>query len=184
MNLFWHRRDLRIEDNAGLYQALKDSDQVQSIFIFDQNILDELENPEDPRVTFIHRQVQNLKQTYQIYGGDLDVQYGKPKEVITKLIKKYSPKRIYTNRDYEGYALDRDAEIAKLCQCQAVTFMTYKDQVIFEKDEILKKDGLPYTVFTPYKRRWLEKLDTRMSCLLYTSPSPRDATLSRMPSSA
>lgn len=179
MNLFWHRRDLRIEDNAGLYHALKGPDKVLPIFIFDKNILDKLEDPNDARVSFIYNQVKELKATYQKYEGNLEICYGTPEKVLSRLIKKYTPQTIYTNRDYEAYALERDALIAALCIKNGIGFKTYKDHVIFEKDEILKKDGLPYTVFTPYKRRWLERLETRKKRQLsfYFKPYPTNKYL-------
>lgn len=161
MNIFWHRRDLRIDDNAGLYYALRESDKVQPVFIFDKHILDKLEDKKDARVEFIHTQVQLLKELYAASGGDLQVHYGYPEKIIPQLIKKYTPEKIYTNRDYEIYAKERDAKVEEICKKKSVEFKTYKDHVIFEHNEVLKKDGLPYTVFTPYKRRWLEKLETK-----------------------
>ena len=122
MNLFWHRRDLRIEDNAGLYHALKGPDKVLPIFIFDKNILDKLEDPNDARVSFIYNQVKELKATYQKYEGNLEICYGTPEKVLSRLIKKYTPQTIYTNRDYEAYALERDALIAALCIKNGIGF--------------------------------------------------------------
>ena len=179
MNLFWHRRDLRIEDNAGLYYALKYSETVQPIFIFDQNILSQLEDVQDARVTFIHNQIHQLKEAYQVYGGDLEVHYGNPETIISKLIKKYSPQALYTNRDYESYAIQRDEAIRALCTAKGLEFKSYKDHIIFEKEEVLKKDGLPYTVFTPYKRRWLERVESRKKGKLsyYFKPYPTEKYL-------
>ncbi len=160
-SIFWHRRDLRIEDNSGLYHALKKGTQIQPIFIFDKNILAKLEEKDDARVSFIYNQLTALRLQYQAHGSDLWVFYGDPHKVIKKLITTNKVTALYTNRDYEPYAKHRDASISDLCTKENIALHTYKDHVIFEKDEVLKKDGLPYLVFTPYKRKWLEKLTTR-----------------------
>jgi len=162
IDIFWFRRDLRLHDNAGLYHALKLGNPVQPIFIFDTNILDKLENKEDARVQFIHNQLEEINSQLEAHGSKLWVFYGEPKEVYAKLLKEYELGNVYTNRDYESYALDRDEKVSQLLQKQTVGFKTYKDHVIFEKNEILKKDGTPYIVFTPYKRKWLKKLDSRI----------------------
>jgi len=150
--VFWHRRDLRIEDNAGLFKALK-SGKVQPIFIFDRNILDQL--PEnDQRMVFLHREIETLKNAYQKLGCELEVFYGKPLEIIPELCEKIEAKHVITNRDYEPYALDRDSKMLKLLEEKNIRFSGAKDQVIFEKNEVMKADGTPYTVFTPYMRKW------------------------------
>jgi deoxyribodipyrimidine photo-lyase len=155
--LFWHRRDLRIEDNAGLYHALK-SYKVQPIFIFDQTILNRL-NPSDQRVIFIHTEIKRLQEEYAAYGSNLMVHYGDPKDLIPKIAKELNVDCVYTNRDYEPYALERDKAIFDVLQDEGIMFKGAKDHVIFEKNEILKQDGLPYTIFTPYSRKWKEKLN-------------------------
>ena len=160
-NIFWFRRDLRLEDNAGLYHALKSGQPVQGIFIFDQNILNKLEDRSDARVSFIHGEIARLKSELQALGGDLHVYYGFPEEIWKTLLDSNEIGEVFYNRDYESYALDRDSKIQTLCEQKEVAFKGYKDHVIFEKDEVLKKDGTPYTVFTPYKRRWLERLHSR-----------------------
>ena len=147
VNIFWHRRDLRIEDNAGLYHALKSSAKVQPIFIFDKSILDKLEDDTDARVSFIHDSISALKAAYEAYGGDLWVYHGTAKEVFEKLLSQHTVKAVFTNRDYEPYARKRDQAISSMLSKAGLSFHSY-------------------------------------NCLLYTSPSPRDATLSRMPSSA
>ncbi len=162
MNIFWFRRDLRLEDNAGLYHALKSELPVQPIFIFDRNILDKLDNKQDPRVEFIHDQVTTIHKILKGLKSSLWVFYGKPEEVYRKLVKEHKIQAVYTNSDYESYALERDGVIQQLLNKNSIEFKSFKDHVIFDKDEVLKKDGLPYTVFTPYKRKWLEKLDSRM----------------------
>lgn len=155
--LFWHRRDLRISDNAGLYKALKHSAQVIPVFIFDSTILGLLPK-NDQRVLFIHQEIQKLKESYRALGSDLAVVYGDPKAEILSLAKKFEVNRVYTNRDYEPNALARDQYLFDQLQKEQIEFIGAKDQVIFEKNEITKDDGLPYTIYTPYARKWKAKL--------------------------
>ncbi len=157
-SIFWHRRDLRIEDNAGLYKALKSSQNVQPIFIFDKNILDKLPQ-NDQRVLFIHSYVSKLKKAYQELGSDLLVFYGKPLEIIPQIAVEWKVDAVFTNRDYEPYALERDKTMFEILKEKNIDFQGAKDHVIFEKNEVLKDDGLPYTVFTPYSRKWKSKLN-------------------------
>jgi deoxyribodipyrimidine photo-lyase len=156
--LFWHRRDLRIEDNAGLYKALKSGGKVQPIFIFDKNILDKLPK-NDQRVLFIHQEIARLKSEYQELGSDIKVFYGKPLEILPRIVKEHEIEKVFTNRDYESYALERDASIFESLKSLNCEFIGAKDHVIFEKNEVLKDDGLPYTIFTPYSRKWKAKLN-------------------------
>ena len=149
VNIFWFRRDLRLNDNTGLYHALKGGKPVVPLFIFDRNILDELEDRVDRRVEFIHNSLQQLQQQLTAIGSSLDVRYGFPIETFKQLINEYEIESVFTNHDYEPYAKQRDGEIAKLLKANNISFHTYKDQVIFEKDEIVKDDGKPYTIFTP-----------------------------------
>lgn len=157
MVLFWHRRDLRIEDNAGLYKALKENSSVQALFIFDNQILSHLPS-DDQRVLFIHQEIQRLKSEYQQLGSDLLVFHGNPNELIPRLAKEYSCEKVYTNRDYEPYALARDQHIFQQLEKDGIGFIGSKDHVVFEKNEVMKDDGLPYTIFTPYSRKWKAKL--------------------------
>jgi len=150
MNIFWFRRDLRLHDNAGLYHALKEGKPVVPIFIFDKNILDQLEDRHDRRVQFIHAAVHALQAELKKLGSSLEVFYDVPTEVFKQLNSKYDIDAIFANADYEPYARTRDAAISKL--------LLYKDQVIFEKDEVIKSDGMSYTVFTPYSKQWKAKL--------------------------
>ena len=161
--LFWFRRDLRLEDNAGLYHALKSGAKVQPIFIFDQLILEKLNDPKDARVTFIHDSLAEINESLKPFGSSLLVKYGKPIEVWKTLIKELDIDQVFTNRDYEPYALDRDGAVKELLGKKDIQFHTYKDHVIFEKGEVLKKDGTPYVVFTPYSRVWKDRLTTRKS---------------------
>lgn len=155
--LFWHRRDLRITDNAGLFKALSSGFAVQAIFIFDETILQKLP-PNDQRVLFIHQQVNKLKEQYKATGSDLLVYVGDPVILIPKIAQDLNCRAVFTNRDYEPYALERDKKINEQLQAHSIAFIGTKDHVIFEKNEVLKNDGLPYTVFTPYSRKWKERL--------------------------
>lgn len=165
--VFWFRRDLRLNDNAGLYHALKSGFKVIPIFIFDTSILNKLENKEDARVTFIHQQIQLLNAELGKHQSALLVKYGQPLEVWANLINEYNITEVYTNHDYEPYAINRDKTLQQYFESQQIAFKTYKDQCIFEKDEVLKDDGTPYVVFTPYKRKWLAKLNN-----FYIKPYP------------
>lgn len=158
INVFWFRRDLRLEDNHGLYQALNSGLPVLPIFIFDKNILDDLPNTSDRRVVFIHRALQGIQDKLIKAGKTLHVFYGTPEKVYQSLSSTFTIHTVFTNRDYEPYAQKRDAAISAQLAKSGIGFQDYKDQVIFEKDEVMKDDGLPYTVFTPYSRRWKGKL--------------------------
>lgn len=155
--IHWFRRDLRWHDNTALWQALQGEHPVVPLFIFDTDILNQLENRYDRRVDFIHRQVMRLNADLNARGRTMLVEYGKPVEVWRRLIATHSIAAVYTNRDYEPYAQQRDREVYELLQAQGIAFKGAKDHVIFEKDEVTKADGLPYTVYTPYSRRWLER---------------------------
>ncbi len=159
ISIFWFRRDLRLQDNAGLYHALKSGVPVLPIFIFDKQILDKLEDKSDKRVDFIHQTIQQLKQELTTLGSDLQVFYSTPAEVWPQLIKEYNITRVYTNHDYEPYAISRDEKVRELLTQHNIAFHTYKDQCIFEYNEVLKDDGKPYTVFTPYSKKWKAKLN-------------------------
>ncbi|HTI59837.1 deoxyribodipyrimidine photo-lyase [Mucilaginibacter sp.] len=158
INIFWFRRDLRLYDNAGLYRALKESGPVLCLFIFDREILDQLEDKDDARVTFIYQTIQKLAADLEKHGSSLLVRYDKAEEAWKGILKEYAIGTVYTNHDYEPYAKQRDAKIETLLKKHGIVFKTYKDQVIFEKDEVVKDDGLPYTVYTPYMRKWYQKL--------------------------
>lgn len=153
--LWWIRRDIRLEDNAALYYALKENTNVLPLFIFDTNILEALDETHDKRVEFIHQSLFHLKQQLEKLGSSLLIFYGRP----TDIFKRLNPTAVYTNHDYEPYAIERDTAIATILNQKVIPFKTYKDQVIFEKKEIIKQDGSPYTVFTPYSRKWKEKLN-------------------------
>lgn len=175
ISIFWHRRDLRLHDNAGLYHALKEEQQVQPIFIFDRHILDALENRQDARVSFIHEQLIQLDKVYRQYGCSLKIFDATPLAVFQQLCATYQLTAVYTNRDYEPYAQQRDKTVYEFLKGQNIKFTGYKDQVIFEKNEVVKNDGKPYTVFTPYARKWREKLDD-----FYTRSYPVEKYVSRL----
>lgn len=161
VNFFWFRRDLRLSDNAGLYHALQGDRPLVPLFIFDTDILDYLPR-RDARVEFIHRALGVLSAGLRAVGSDLVVRVGKPAEVWEQLLEAYEIGTVYTNRDYEPYAIRRDDAIAKLLAQKGVGFKTYKDHVVFEKDEVLKDDGQPYVVFTPYSAKWRARLQSRL----------------------
>ena len=163
INIFWFRRDLRLQDNAGLYHALKSDQPVLPVFIFDKDILDDLADKKDARVEFIHETLQNIKTQLEEMGSTLLVKYGMPEEIWKTILQEYKVEKVFTNHDYEPYALVRDENVKALLQEEDISFHTFKDQVIFEKKEVVKKDGLPYTVFTPYSRVWKAKLESEMS---------------------
>lgn len=158
VNIMWFRRDLRLSDNAALYHALKSGKPVAPIFIFDRNILDKLEDKADRRVEFIHVALNDMQQQLALMGSSMHVFYGFPHEVWPNILRSYKVEKVFTNHDYEPYALERDDDIRQLLSNEGISLHTYKDQVIFEKDEVLKDDGKPYTVFTPYSKKWKAKL--------------------------
>lgn len=154
VHIFWFRRDLRLFDNTGLYHALRSGKPVVPIFIFDRHILDELENRADARVGFIHQQLSRIQAELVALGSTLHVFHGKPEEVFAQLLTNYPVAAVFTNDDYEPYARKRDAAVATLLGRSGVTFHAFKDHVVFEKSEVMKDDGTPYTVFTPYSKKW------------------------------
>ena len=162
INIFWFRRDLRLEDNAGLYHALKSGLPVLPIFIFDKNILDKLEDSHDARVSFIFQEINRLSDELNKLGNSILVKYGFPIKIGQELINEYEIENVFVNHDYEPYALTRDHEISELLKTNNIGFHTFKDQVIFEKKEVVKSNGDPYTVFTPYSRKWKEKLQSKI----------------------
>jgi len=159
VSIFWFRRDLRLDDNAGLYHALKGPNPVLPVFIFDKDILDRLDDRDDARVTFIHKIIIALDDKLQQLGSSVLVVHDKAADAWQTLLSKYNVTAVYTNHDYEPAAKKRDAAIAHLLTHHNIPFYTYKDQVIFEKGEVLKDDGKPYTVFTPYSRKWRQTLN-------------------------
>jgi deoxyribodipyrimidine photo-lyase len=148
-----------LHDNAGLYHALRAGMPVLPVFIFDRNILDELEDRADRRVCFIQNAIQDLQNELVAAGTSLDVRYGDPLEIFQQLIEEYPVSAVFANHDYEPYATARDSAVKNLLNTGGISFQTFKDQVIFEKNEVVKENGEPYTVFTPYARKWKSLLD-------------------------
>jgi deoxyribodipyrimidine photo-lyase len=168
ISIFWFRRDLRLDDNVGFLEALKGDFPVLPIFIFDPEILDQLPK-NDARVTFIFETLQNMRKELQAKGSSLAMYFGKPSAIFKELYEQYDIQNIYTNRDYEPYAKQRDEKIEKLAQTNNSEFLTFKDQVIFEKAEVVKSNGEPYVVYTPYMKLWkaeFKKIDLEVH---YTS---------------
>lgn len=156
--IFWFRRDLRFHDNAGLFKALKSGRKVIGLFIFDEEILSKLGDKKDARVNFIHAELVKMKAKLEAIGSSMVIEYGKPQHIWPALIEKYSPSCVYVNRDYEPYAKLRDQKVHDLLTSHKVEFVGAKDHVIFEKSEVVKDNGEPYSVFTPYMRKWKAKL--------------------------
>jgi deoxyribodipyrimidine photo-lyase len=159
ISICWLRRDLRLHDHAALYHALKDKQPVLLLFIFDTKILDRLGQKDDPRISFIHRTLETIHQELGSLGSSLLVKYGKPEKIWAEVLEEYEVKKVFTNKDYEPYARERDELLAEYLRPENIPFETFKDQVLFENKEILKEDQKPYTVFTPYFKRWRQKLD-------------------------
>ncbi|WP_117880600.1 cryptochrome/photolyase family protein [Aureibaculum luteum] len=158
ISIFWYRRDLRLEDNVGLKTALESGLPVLPIFIFDDEILEDLPK-NDGRLTFIYTSLRNIHLKLKNKNSSLLIKKGNIAEIWKALITEYDVKKVFFNRDYEPYAIKRDQEITTFLESKNIEVRNFKDQVIFEKDEILKGDGKPYTVYTPYKNKWLEKFN-------------------------
>ncbi|MCK0158332.1 DNA photolyase family protein [Cellulophaga sp. F20128] len=159
ISIFWFRRDLRLEDNTALCQALNSGNRVVPIFIFDPNILSELDE-DDARVTFIHQTLSEVNNSLKKFNSGLLCMHATPEESWKELIRTYTVKSVFYNKDYEPYALQRDAKINALLKENNIKVTSYKDSVIFEEHDVLKNDGGPYTVYTPYKNKWLSLLKT------------------------
>ncbi|MBK9531344.1 MAG: deoxyribodipyrimidine photo-lyase [Chitinophagaceae bacterium] len=154
LNIFWFRRDLRLTDNTGFYHALRSGNPVLPVFIFDKNILDRLSDKADRRLEFIHAALEEMQNALVKQGSSLQCFYTTPAEAFEKLFSAYRIDKVFTNHDYEPYARERDNAVSAYLQTKGTSLHTFKDQVIFEKDEVIKDDGKPYTVFTPYSRKW------------------------------
>ncbi len=193
--IFWFRRDLRLEDNAAFSAALQSSHPVLPLFIYDRDILDKLEDRDDARVTFIHRTITERRKELELVGGTLLARYGKPIEIFQQLLQEYDIAEVYTNHDYESYAIQRDKQVSELLSSKNIGFKTFKDQVIFEKTEVVNGSKKPYTVFTPYSKKWRSQLTDQQlqlhACEPYfgnllkitTEPVPTLAEMNFQPSS-
>jgi deoxyribodipyrimidine photo-lyase len=173
VNVFWFRRDLRLEDNTGLSHALSGGLPVLPLFIFDTEIISELPS-DDPRITFIHETLRSIDAWLRSSGSSLLVLRGDPKRIWEELVSRYQVNAVYTNRDYEPYAISRDAQIESFLNEHDIKFYSYRDQVIFEGRDVLKSDGEPYTVFTPYRNAWRKKLtEERLKMSIPGNPNGR-----------
>jgi deoxyribodipyrimidine photo-lyase len=158
VNIFWFRRDLRVDDNHGFFKALNAGLPVVPVFIFDPAILAQFPNPNDARLTFIHRCLTELDREFRKFNSSLQVYVSSPEVVFGQLASKYSIHSVFTNTDYEPAAIIRDQKVAQILQSKGIEFHSFKDQIIFHQNEVVKADGSPYTVFTPYSKKWKEKL--------------------------
>lgn len=156
--IFWFRRDLRLQDNHALYEALRSGYKVQPVFIFDTAILSKLEDRDDARVSFIHRELRAINKQLEQQGSGIAFYHDEPNKAWEEIVKEFDPIAVYFNHDYEPYARKRDKEISDFLRQYHIAVYTFKDQVIFEKEEVLKSNGEPYTVFTPYRNCWLAQL--------------------------
>jgi deoxyribodipyrimidine photo-lyase len=188
ISIFWFRRDLRLHDNVALFNALKSGEKVLPIFIFDTSILDKLPK-NDARVSFIIKELRSMNEHLKSFDASIDILHGKPIEVFESLIKKYQIGSVFTNQDYEPYAIRRDQEILELLKSENISFNSFKDQVIFEKNEITKKDGNPYVVYTPYSKKWIEAYEQinhihysseDLLSQLYTQSKAKELTLEEL----
>lgn len=162
VSVHWFRRDLRLEDNHALWHALRSGVPTLPLFIFDTEILDELADKRDRRVDFIHRHLWRLKENLEVKGSTLLVEIGTPEEAWRRILDRFDVKVVHTNRDHEAYAVERDERVAQLLAERGIAFHHHKDQSVFERGEVLKDDGLPYTVFTPYMRKWRAQFRSEM----------------------
>lgn len=170
LNIFWFRRDLRLEDNAGFCKSLHGKHPVMPIFIFDSKILEELPE-DDARVSFIHDQLQKIRNELQEHDSSVAIYHGEPLEIFKSIIEDHNVQNVIANHDYEPYALERDKEVSEFLSENDIGFHTFKDQVIFEKDEIVKDDGDPYVVYTPYMKKWKSNFDADKHLKKYNASS-------------
>lgn len=158
ISIFWFRRDLRLDDNKGLSEALKADEKVIPIFIFDRDILDLLEDKYDRRVDYIHQALEKINQELKEFGSSLLTFHGKPLDVFKQLEKDFEIKSVFCNRDYEPAAIKRDDKVKDFLDSKKIDFFDFKDQVIFEKREVAKDNAEPYTVYTPFSKKWKKQL--------------------------
>ncbi|OAB78917.1 cryptochrome/photolyase family protein [Cochleicola gelatinilyticus] len=182
VNIFWFRRDLRLDDNVGFYKALHGKYPVLPVFIFDTEILNELPE-DDARVTFIFLTLQNMRKELQNHGSSIAMYHGAPSEVFKTITSEFDVQNVITNHDYEPYANKRDSEVKNQLSEKEIGFYTYKDQVVFEKEEVVKADGDPYVVYTPYMKTWKSKFNADEDLRIYYTSQHLDNLLqhSRLP---
>jgi deoxyribodipyrimidine photo-lyase len=179
LSIHWFRRDLRLADNHGLFRALSEHGDVLPLFIFDTDILGKLEDKHDRRVDFIHRALVGIQTKLEERGSTLLVETGRPIEIWKRLLERFEITAVTANHDHEPYAIARDRAVADLLASSGVPFRTVKDISIFERSEVMKDDGAPYTVYTPYMRKWLAQFTQDMA-----APFPSEGLLSRLWKSA
>lgn len=170
--IHWFRRDLRWEDNTALHAAISSGKKVLPVFIFDKNILDRLEDQADRRVQFLYNRLAQMKEECRSLGGDIYIGYGTPEEIWMKLTSTFPISEVYTNEDYEPYGIQRDHTIKKQLETQGITFKSYQDHVVFKPGDILKDDGKPYTVFTPFSKKWKLLLHQKPLKEVLPNPNP------------
>tara|TARA_B110000261_G_scaffold42592_1_gene50019 strand:+ start:1706 stop:2227 length:522 start_codon:yes stop_codon:yes gene_type:complete len=158
ISIFWFRRDLRLDDNKGLYNALNEKENVLPIFIFDKNILNKLKE-NDHRIEYIIHSISKMNDLLSKKNKSISCFYGNPKKVFSDLINKYDVQKVYTNRDYTPYSIKRDSIIKSYLEDNKIKFCDYKDHVLFEKNEVVKDDGTPYRVYTPFSKKWIIKMN-------------------------
>jgi deoxyribodipyrimidine photo-lyase len=170
--VFWFRRDLRLQDNAALSEALRSGQKVLPIYIYDENVPSFL-SEKDVKTTFINAQLHKMQLELKNSNAALSLAEGKAIDVFKEMMKQFKIHAVYVNREYEPNLIKRDQELFDFLTAQNIQFKTYKDQVLFERDEIVKADGLPYKIYTPYSKKWLEKLQhmnvSFFECSLETS---------------
>ena len=161
-SLVWIRRDIRLNDHTALSAACSESDEVNLVFVFDKNIIGKL--PEnDRRISFIHEALKDLHEELEKYNSGINILYGDPADEIPKFAKKKSASKVFFNRDYETYSIKRDDKVTKQLNKHDIDSASFRDHVLFESHEVLKKDNTPYKVFTPYKRAWIDRFQTEFS---------------------
>ena len=162
VNIFWMRRDLRLEDNTALFHALKTRENVLPLFIYNPDILERMEVRPDFRVNFIYKTIAGIKETLEKIGSSIYIAHGRPQDIFKKMAEEFHICSVYANRDYEPYSVYRDSQVEKFLTINKIEYHSYKDHLLFEKDELVKEDGKPYTVFTPYKNKFLQKFNKEM----------------------
>jgi deoxyribodipyrimidine photo-lyase len=157
--LVWFRRDLRADDHAALYHALRDARAVWCVFVFDTGILDALPSRADRRVEFIWHALVELQGALEALGGGLAVLHGEARDLVPAHARALGVEAVYANHDYEPQAIARDAAVEAALAAEHRVFRSFKDQVVCERDEVLTQAGAPYSVFTPYRTAWLKRAD-------------------------
>ena len=165
VSVFWFRRDLRLEDNIALYQSLQSKHNVLPIFIFDKDIIGELDE-NDARVNFIYETLSKIDNELKKHNSSVKIFNSSVREAWEELISQYDVAEVFFNEDYEPYAQQRDTEITELLEQNGTLVHSFTDHVMFKPGTILKADGLPYTVYTPFKNKWLSHFENNQPAKL------------------